>query len=57
MSTDKYVLDKHAIRKLRKIVGPEVADIVGLQEQRIRFANSVLRRNIVGRLKWLLFGK
>jgi hypothetical protein len=50
-------LDKQTARKLRKLLGPEVADIVGFQEQRLKYATGILRRGFLGRLKWLLFGK
>jgi hypothetical protein len=44
-------------RQLRRALGSEAAEIVGFQEQRLRFALNILRRGFFGRVKWLLFGR
>jgi hypothetical protein len=49
--------DKRTARQLRRALGPEAAEHVGFQEQRLRFALGILRRGFLGRLAWLLFGR
>lgn len=44
-------------REIRKALRPAVADLVESHELRLAAHAQILRRGIVGRFKWLLFGK
>jgi hypothetical protein len=44
-------------RELRRIIGPEMAEIVGQHNIAILAMSSVLNRGFWGRLRWLLFGR
>lgn len=44
-------------RELRRIIGPEMAQIVAEHNRAIIALSSVVNRNFFGRLKWLLFGR
>jgi hypothetical protein len=44
-------------RELRKVLGPEVAELVIAHQIRIAALSQILRRGLFGRLKWLLLGR
>lgn len=44
-------------RELRRIVGPEFADLVADHNVSILAMSAVLNRGFWGRLRWLLFGR
>ena len=50
-------MNKRSARQIRRAFGPEVGTLIQIVDTRSRVSARILRRGILGRLKWLLFGR
>lgn len=44
-------------RKIRKALGPDLADTVVFTEARMQIVMGIVRRGFWGRMKWLFLGR